>query len=254
MKVLISPAKSIDTTIDINVPLTTTAVFLKEADSLMRKLSKLSADKLMKLMHVSRDIAELNVNRNKNWQAPTLASDEIKPAISVFTGEVYRGLDVHSFSKEDLLYANEHLRILSGLYGILKPLDLMYPYRLEMGTKWEITPKVKNLYTFWDMKINKLLSTEMKKEEVIINLASTEYFKALQPKKLKNKTITPIFKDFKNGDYKVIMMYAKNARGQMANFIIKNRLTNPEEIKAFDGGGYHFDSNLSNEEEWVFTR
>lgn len=254
MKILISPAKSIDTTIDIHVPHTTTAVFLKEADSLMRKLSKLSAEKLMKLMHVSHDIAGLNLNRNKNWQLPTIPSDEIKPAATVFTGEVYRGLDVHSFSKEDFLYANEHLRILSGLYGILKPLDLMYPYRLEMGTKWEITPKTKNLYAFWSMKINKFLSDELEKEEVIINLASTEYFKAVQPKKLKNKVITPVFKDFKNGEYKVIMMYAKNARGQMANFIIKNKLTNSEDIKAFEGGGYRFDENLSNDNEWVFTR
>lgn len=254
MKILISPAKSIDTTIDIRVPETTTAIFLKEADSLMRKLSKLSAEKLIKLMHVSHDIAELNVNRNKSWQLPTVPSNEIKPAVSVFTGEVYRGLNVQSFNTEDFEFANNHLRILSGLYGILKPLDLMYPYRLEMGTKWEITPKVKNLYAFWGMKINKVLSDELEKDEIIINLASTEYFKAVQPKKLKNRVITPIFKDFKNGDYKVIMMYAKNTRGQMANYIIKNKLTNSEDLKAFEVGGYRFDRNLSNEDEWVFTR
>jgi cytoplasmic iron level regulating protein YaaA (DUF328/UPF0246 family) len=254
MKILISPAKSIDTNVDIDVPQTTTAQFLKEADLLMRKLSKLSADKLMKLMHISQDIAAMNVNRNKNWTIPTTQTDVIKPAVTVFTGEVYRGLDVQSFTQDDFIYANNHLRILSGLYGVLRPLDLMYPYRLEMGTKWEITPKIKNIYAFWGIKINKALSDEMKTDEAIINLASTEYFKAVQHKKLKNKIITPIFKDFKNGDYKVIMMYAKNARGQMANFIIKNKLTDPEDLKAFERGGYRFDVNLSSEDEWVFTR
>lgn len=254
MKILISPAKSIDTSINCKVPETTTAQFLKEANQLMGKLSRFSVDKLMKLMHISTDIAELNAGRNKNWKLPTAPSDEIKPAITVFTGEVYRGLDVQSFSREDFEFANNHLRILSGLYGILKPLDLMYPYRLEMGTKWEISPKTKNLYAFWNDKLNKALTNELDKDEAIINLASTEYFKAIQPKKLKNRVVTPVFKDFKNGDYKVIMMYAKNARGQMANFIIKNKLTNPEDLKAFEGGNYRFDSNLSSEDEWVFTR
>lgn len=254
MKILLSPAKSIDTNTEVTVPIETTAQFLKEADSLMKKLSRFSVDKLMKMMHISADIAEMNVNRNKNWQLPIVSSDVIKPAVTIFTGEVYRGLNVQSFSDEDFLFANEHLRILSGLYGLLKPLDLIYPYRLEMGTRWEITPKIKNLYAFWDGKLNNLLSKELGKEEAIINLASTEYFKAIQPKKIKNRIITPVFKDFKNGDYKVIMMYAKNARGQMAHFIIKNRLTNPEDIKTYNVGGYRFDSNLSSEDEWVFTR
>lgn len=254
MKILISPAKSIDTTIDIQVPVTTTAAFLKEADYLMGKLSKLSTEKLMKLMHVSKDIAEMNVHRNTNWKQPITPTEEIKPAVTVFTGEVYRGLDAASFSADDFIYANEHLRILSGLYGLLRPLDLMYPYRLEMGTKWNITPKTKNLYEYWDLKLNKLLSSEMTKEDVIVNLASTEYFKAIQSKKIKHRIITPVFKDFSNGDYKIVMVYAKNARGQMANYIIKNRLTNPEDLKAFNAGGYRFDENLSSADEWVFTR
>jgi cytoplasmic iron level regulating protein YaaA (DUF328/UPF0246 family) len=254
MKILISPAKSIDTTIDIQVPVTTTAAFLKEADYLMGKLSKLSTEKLMKLMHVSKDIAEMNVHRNTNWKQPITPTEEIKPAVTVFTGEVYRGLDAASFSADDFIYANEHLRILSGLYGLLRPLDLMYPYRLEMGTKWNITPKTKNLYEYWDLKLNKLLSSEITKEDVIVNLASTEYFKAIQSKKIKHRIITPVFKDFSNGDYKIVMVYAKNARGQMANYIIKNRLTNPEDLKAFNAGGYRFDENLSSADEWVFTR
>lgn len=254
MKVLISPAKSIDTTINVKVPFETQAQFLKEADYLMGKLSKLSTGKLMKLMHVSNDIAELNLHRNKNWQIPTTLSNEIKPAVTVFTGEVYRGLDVSSFSEADFTFANDQLRILSGLYGLLKPLDLMYPYRLEMGTKWVITPKTKNIYAYWGDKLNKALSKELAKDEVIINLASTEYFKAIQPQKMKNRIITPLFKDLKDGDYKVIMIYAKNARGQMANFIIKNRISNPEDLKAFNVENYRYDANLSTADEWVFTR
>lgn len=254
MKILISPAKSIDMTIDIPVPQVTTAQFLKEADTLMNKLSKLSAGKLEKLMHVSRDIAELNVNRNKNWTLPVALSETSKPAVTVFTGEVYRGLNVSSFDTADFLYANENLRILSGLYGILKPLDLLYPYRLEMGTKWAITPKTKNLYDFWGLKLNKALTDELATGEVIINLASSEYFKAIQHKQLKHRLITPVFKEFKNGEYKVIMTYAKNARGSMAHYIIKNKLSHPEDIKAFDSDGYRFDANLSTADEWVFTR
>lgn len=254
MKVLISPAKSIDTTRSVDVPFTNTAVFLKEADSLMKKLSKLSKAKLMKMMHISTDIAELNSERNKNWTLPISESDDVKAAVVVFTGEVYRGLDVQSFDQTDFEFANQNLRILSGLYGLLKPLDLIYPYRLEMGTKWEISPKVKNLYSFWNGKLNKFLTKEMDKSEVIVNLASTEYFKAIQPSQLKNRVVTPLFKDFKNGEYKVIMMYAKNARGQMANYIIKNKLTNVEELKIFNVGGYTYDVNLSTENEWVFTR
>lgn len=254
MKILISPAKSIDTSINTSVPFTTTAIFIKEADSLMKKISKFSSKKLSEMMHVSSDIAELNVNRNKQWLIPTEVTEVVKPAVTVFTGEVYRGLDVKSFNDEDFKVANEQLRILSGLYGLLKPLDLMYPYRLEMGTKWEISTKAKNLYAFWDVKLNKELSKEMTKDEVIINLASTEYFKAIQPKKLKNRVVTPIFKEFKNGEYKVVMMYAKNARGKMANYIIKNRLTNVEDLKNYEVDGYRYDDNLSTTDEWIFTR
>ncbi len=254
MKILISPAKSIDTTINTNVPFHTTAQFLDEADYLMQELSKLKEEDLMKLIHVSRDIAALNVARNTQWKRPIELSENVKPAATVFTGEVYRGLDIAAFTADDFQFANNHLRILSGLYGLLRPLDLMYPYRLEMGTKWTITPKTKNLYAFWDMKINKALKAEMATDEVLVNLASTEYFKAVQSKKLDRRIVTPLFKDFKNGEYKVVMMYAKNARGQMANFIIKNRLTDVEELKSFNVGGYRYDENLSNGDEWVFTR
>lgn len=254
MKILISPAKSINTDVNIKTPSHTTAIFLKEADLLMSKLSKLSVAQLAKLMHTSDSIAELNHYRNTNWVTPNKPSDITKPAITVFTGEVYKGLDVETFTHEDFLVANKNLRILSGLYGILKPLDLLYPYRLEMGTKWQISAKNKNLYAFWGDKIKKSLMNELDKDEAIINLASTEYFKATQSKTITNRIITPLFKDFKNGDYKVIMMYAKHARGEMARFIIKNKLTNPEDLKSFNVGNYRYDENISTENEWMFTR
>lgn len=254
MKILISPAKSIDTSISTKVPFVSEATFLKEANYLMGKLSKLSVNQLMKLMHISADIAEMNVNRNKAWESPIEKTEVIKPAVTVFTGEVYRGLDATNFSATDFEFAQKNLRILSGLYGLLKPLDLMYPYRLEMGTKWEITPKTKNLYQYWDDKLKNQLESELETDEVIVNLASTEYFKAIQAKNISNRIITPHFKDFKNGAYKIVMMYAKNARGQMANYIIKNQLSNVEDLKAFNVGGYRFDENLSTENDWVFTR
>lgn len=254
MKILISPAKSIDTSISTKVPFVSEATFLKEANQLMAKLSKLSVNQLMKMMHISSDIAEMNVARNKQWESPVEQSEVIKPAVTVFTGEVYRGLDANNFSDANFEFAQKNLRILSGLYGLLKPLDLMYPYRLEMGTKWEITPKTKNLYQYWDDKLKNQLESELETDEVIVNLASTEYFKAIQAKNISNRIITPHFKDFKNGAYKIVMMYAKNARGQMANYIIKNQLSNVEDLKAFNVGGYRFDENLSTENDWVFTR
>lgn len=254
MKILISPAKSIDTTISTTVPFVSEATFLKEANQLMAKLSKLSVNQLMKMMHISSDIAEMNVARNKQWESPVKQSEVIKPAVTVFTGEVYRGLDANNFSDANFEFAQKNLRILSGLYGLLKPLDLMYPYRLEMGTRWEITPKTKNLYQFWDVKLKNSLEKELEKDEAIVNLASTEYFKAIQAKKISNRIVTPHFKDFKNGEYKIVMMYAKNARGQMANYIIKNELTDVEELKSFNVGGYRYDENLSTENDWVFTR
>ncbi|MCO5261081.1 MAG: peroxide stress protein YaaA [Crocinitomicaceae bacterium] len=254
MKLLISPAKSIDTTIAINTPSPTISSFLKETEVLVKKLSKLSVNDLQKMMNVSSQIAALNVDRYKNWCSPTLSTKEIKPALTVFTGEVYRGIDAATFDEKDFLFANKNLRILSGLYGILKPLDLMYPYRLEMGTKWEIDVKTKNLYSYWGEKLTNHLLNELQKDEVIINLASTEYFKALQTKKIPNRIITPVFKDFKNGDYKVIMMYAKNARGKMARYVIKNQFSNPNNLKEYNEDNYRFDANLSTENEWVFTR
>jgi cytoplasmic iron level regulating protein YaaA (DUF328/UPF0246 family) len=254
MKIIISPAKSI-TIQEFEGPLSPTCnVFLDDSERLVNKLKQLSAGKIANMMSVNSDIAELNYERYQGWERPTSETELVKPAIQQFTGEVYRGLDAKSMSEEVLERTQENLRILSGLYGILKPMDLMYPYRLEMGIRWAVTPKVKNLYLFWGRKLAVDLNESMHKDEVLINLASSEYFKAIDLKTLKAKMITPIFKEFKNGEFKVLMTYAKNARGRMARYILDNGITNPDELKMFDWDRYSFNVNLSTETEFVFTR
>lgn len=254
MKILLSPAKSIDVSKVTEMYPSSVPVFIQESEKLVQKLKRIKAKKLAEMMHISKDLAELNEQRYATWKVPTQQTDEIVPSVLAFSGEVYRGLDAFTFATEELNRANESIRILSGLYGVLKPLDLMVPYRLEMGTKWEITPKTKNLYQFWGKKIAQQLNSELINGEAVINLASTEYFKAVDKKTLKAQVITPVFKEFKNGDYKVVMMYAKHARGAMARYIVKNKLSNPEELKLYDVDGYSFDVNQSTESEWVFVR
>lgn len=254
MKILISPAKSIDIQPIEGIQTTTIARFLDESEGLVKKLRKFSAKKIEKMMHVSRDIAELNHHRFQNWERPESPKEDIQPAIACFTGEVYRGLDIRTLSQPALEKTQESLRILSGLYGILKPFDLMYPYRLEMGTSWAVTPKTKNLYQFWGKKLANSLNEEMLEGECIINLASSEYFKAIDRKTLKHRMITPVFKELKNGEFKIVMTYAKNARGKMTRFILENNLLHPEEIKGFDVDGYRYHERLSSDDEWVFTR
>ncbi len=254
MKILISPAKSIQKQdLQAHLPVTE-VIFLNEAETLSKKLKKLSVSKIEKLMHVSNDIASLNYERFQNWEKPLRLGEEIQPAISLFTGEVYRGLDAISMTEKQLTFAQENLRILSGMYGILRPLDLMYPYRLEMGTSWAITPKIRNLYQFWCAKLSKQLNAEMEKGEDLINLASAEYYKAVDKKILKAKIITPVFKELKNGEYKIVMTFAKNARGKMTRYIIENEITDRDKLKFFDWDGYRFHEALSKEDEWVFTR
>lgn len=254
MKILLSPAKSIDTQRQIPVPEVTTAQFLDQSEYLVNKLKKLSAGQIAKLMHISKDLGELNHQRYQQWVRPELPSDECVAAITAFTGEVYRGLDVASFSQDDFHFSQNSIRILSGLYGILRPLDLMLPYRLEMGTSWKVTPTITNLYKYWGGQLAELLNHEMTEGEVIINLASSEYFKAVDRKVLKPRMITPVFKEFKNGEYKVLMTYAKNARGVMARYCVKNRLEDPELLKGFNEDRYSFDAKQSTENEWVFVR
>lgn len=254
MKILISPAKSIkkqDLTSSLEP---TTGVFLTEAEYLAKKLKKFSVRKIEKMMHVSNDIATLNYSRYQDWAPPVLESEDARPAISLFTGEVYRGLDSVSMVDAEMEYAQNNLRILSGMYGLLKPMDLMFPYRLEMGARWAVTPKQTNLYKFWGSKLSKELNDEIDNDEVIVNLASTEYFKAIDKKVIKAKIITPIFKELKNGEYKVIMTFAKNARGKMSRYIIDNQINDVDDIKSFDLDNYRFHEALSTETEWVFTR
>lgn len=254
MKILISPAKSID--LDQNIPVTdfTVPVFIEEADYLAGKLKKMSAAKLGKLMHLSETLSTLNYERYQNWKKPENPDDNTRQCGFVFTGEVYKGLDMISWKKEDIIRGQNQIRILSGLYGLLKPLDLLYPYRLEMGTKWEVTPKTKNLYAFWKKKVTEQLKQETDKDEVIVNLASGEYFKAIDTKVVDRRIITPVFKDLKGDTFKVIMMYAKHARGAMARYIVEKGISDVEELKDYDVDGYRFHESLSSDEEWVFTR
>lgn len=256
MKVLLSPAKSLDFASNQHSSDCSVANFLKESEVLVKKMSKNSVNKIARMMHISLDLAELNYHRYQNWEKPIEPLASNKPCIFAFSGEVYKGFDAASLSDDQLKIAQKKIRILSGLYGILKPMDLIYPYRLEMGTKWEITPKVNNLYSFWGSKIIDFLNDEMKSDlnDEIINLASFEYSKAIDFKKSKHKVITPVFKEYKNGDYKVVMMYAKHARGSMARYIIANNITSSEELKLYNDNGYQFDINQSNDTEFVFTR
>lgn len=254
MKILISPAKSINEDVHFPELNFTSPFFAKEAKSLVVKLKKKKASDLSEMMHVSKDIAELNVNRFRNWHLSETPSDNVKPAAFLFTGEVYRGLAMNELSTEVLSKAQSSLRILSGLYGILKPFDLIFPYRLEMGTKWNVSEKSANLYQFWGLKVLKTIEKETETSEVIVNLASTEYAKVIPFNQLKRTVITPVFKEFKGGEYKIVMMYAKNARGKMARFILENDFNSPEELKLFNSDGYQYNAALSDATNWVFVR
>lgn len=254
MKIVISPAKSLDYEQHIKTPAISTAPFIEEADYLAKKLQKMSTKKLGDLMHLSPNLADLNYARYQNWEQPLKQGEVALPAVTVFTGEVYKGLDAASFSEKDFTNAQKQLRILSGLYGILRPLDLMYPYRLEMGTKWNVTPSTKNLYQYWGKKLAEYLNNEMQEGEVLINLASNEYFKALDKKTLKARVVTPVFKELKGDKYKVVMMYAKHARGAMARDIIQSGYTSVDDLKGYNVDGYSYNEELSNGDEWVFVR
>ena len=256
MKIVLSPAKSLDLEAFISPIEPSIPHFVEEADYLAKKMQKNSVKKIAALMHLSSDLAHLNFERYQQWEKPVQKTAMHKEAGFAFSGEVYRGLQLNTFSPELLQKAQERIRILSGLYGVLKPLDLMYPYRLEMGTKWTITPKTKNLYSFWGSKIANYLNEDFGEESnpVLINLASTEYFKSVDLKKLKARVITPVFKEFKNGEYKIVMMFAKHQRGAMARFILENDIHDPEMLKTYVGDGYQFEINQSSENEWVFIR
>ncbi|MGC6433723.1 MAG: peroxide stress protein YaaA [Crocinitomicaceae bacterium] len=254
LKIIISPAKAIqvqeiENEVNYSIP-----SFLKETNQLASKLKQMSVNQIGEMMHLSNDLAQLNFDRYQSFEMPESKKESNFPAILGFNGEVYKGINIATLDKKYYQALQSNLRILSGLYGLLKPFDLMYPYRLEMGTKWQITPKTKGLYQFWGDKLVNSLNDEMGKDEVLINLASNEYSKAVPFKKLNHRVITPHFKDFKNGKLKVVMMYAKHQRGAMARYIIENDIQNVEQLKLYNLDGYSFDANSSTETDWVFVR
>jgi len=254
MLLLISPAKNLDYKTPLPTKKNTKPEFLDKSEILINELKKLAPYDVSTLMKLSDKLGSLNYDRFQSWSLPFNTSNA-RPAVFAFNGDVYTGLDAYHFDTQDLDYAQNHLRILSGLYGLLKPLDLIQPYRLEMGTKFS-NPEGKDLYTFWDGLItdavNKILTKN--KSQDLINLASNEYFKSIQKKDIKTNIITPIFKDKKNGNYKIISFYAKKARGRMSAYIIKNKIIQAEEIKNFYWDGYSFNESMSTDKDWVFTR
>ncbi|BCY28908.1 peroxide stress protein YaaA [Flavobacterium okayamense] len=252
MKIVISPAKSLDFTTKLPTKKYTEAQFLNKSETIQKTLKKKKPKDLMELMSISEKLADLNWQRNQDWKLP-FTSENSRPAIYAFNGDVYVGLDAYTIPEEKLDILQDKLRILSGLYGLLKPLDLMQEYRLEMGTSIQIGSK-KNLYEFWKKTITDSLNKEIEKNELFINLASNEYFSAVDTKSLKVPVITPEFKDYKDGKLKMISFFAKKARGLMVRYIIDKNVETLEELKNFNCEGYAFDANLSKGNKLVFTR
>jgi len=254
MIIVISPAKTVDFETPPQTSKYTIPDFLAESNTLVREMRNYSRNGIKELMHVSDKIADLNIARFKAFKTP-FTPKNAKQAALAFKGDVYTGLNIEDFKAKDLDFAQKHLRILSGLYGVLRPLDLMQAYRLEMGLKLPIK-KAKNLYEFWDNRVTDTLNAEFKKqkEDTLINLASNEYFKVIQKKNLKGTIITPAFKEARDGGYKMIGIYAKKARGLMSSYIIKNRISDPEDIQSFNLDGYKFNKKLSSDTGWTFTR
>ena len=245
MKIIISPAKKLATDNFINKG--TSIQFLEETKYLVKELKTYTLSDIKSLMNLSDNLAQLNWQRFQNWN-----SKDVGQALFMFKGDVYQGLKAETLTSIQLDFAQENLRILSGLYGLLKPKDLIYPYRLEMGTKLE-TKSGKNLYEFWEDSLHQAFLSELKNEEEIINLASEEYSKAIQLNKFNNPVITPVFKDLKNGKLKVISFFAKRARGEMVNFIIKNKIIESENLKEFTNLGYQF-TEETKKGEFLFTK
>lgn len=254
MLILISPAK----TLDYQSPLATTRytqpMLLEHSQQLIGVARKLSAPQIKALMGISDKLADLNATRFHDWH-PDFTPENARQAILAFKGDVYTGLQAETFSEADFDFAQKHLRMLSGLYGVLRPLDLMQPYRLEMGIRLE-NPRGKDLYQFWGEEITHTLNAALhdQGDDIVVNLASDEYFRSVKPKALKGQIIMPVFLDEKNGKFKVISFYAKKARGLMSRYIIENRLSKPEQLTGFNSEGYFFDAESSSAEELVFKR
>lgn len=254
MLIIISPAKTLDYESTIPTNTCTRPLFADSANQLARRLKKLSGADISQLMGVSSKLGVLNSERYRNWKT-TPTADNARQAIFAFKGDVYAGMGVPDFSKRDLQFAQKHLRILSGLYGILRPLDIMQPYRLEMGTKFPVDG-AKNLYEFWGNRIVDYLNEELaqSKGAALVNLASNEYSAAAHLDDVRAPVITPVFKEKRNGAYKIISFNAKKARGMMSRFVMKNRLTDAEDLKQFCEAGYRYNERMSDDSKWLFTR
>ena len=255
MLIVLSPAKKLDFDTSPKIKDYSLPAYLDDSKYLVEKLRKLSSRQLKKMMGVSHEIATLNEERFKEWNLPFTASNA-KQAALAFKGDVYVGLDPDTYNENDFEFAQDHVRILSGLYGVLRPLDLIQAYRLEMGTRFKITAAKNNLYKFWGSKITEGILDAMKEidSNELINLASHEYFKSVKTDILNKRIITPVFKDYKNGEFKVIQFLAKKARGLMTSYIVKNKLTNADDIKGFDSDGYEYNDQMTKNDQWVFTR
>lgn len=254
MLLIISPAKSLDFETPAPISKSSKPQFLDDSTELVEIMRDYRPEDLVNLMGISQKLGELNHERFMNWSLPFTKSNA-KQSLTAFTGDVYTGMAVENFSEEDFTYAQDHLRILSGLYGLLRPLDLIQPYRLEMGTKLN-NERGLDLYAFWGEQLSKALTKQLKKlkTDVLVNLASNEYAKAANLKELDANIITPIFKDYKNGKYKIVSFFAKKARGYMAAYILQNRLTSPEQLEKFSVDGYKFSAKDSSDKELVFLR
>ncbi len=255
MITLLSPAKTLDYESPLPVKDFSVPENLRQSKQLIKALRKKDPQDLSDLMGLSEKLANLNFERNMNWEPPVKHSDDTRQAIFAFKGDVYTGLSAYSLKKSDINFLDKHVRILSGLYGILKPLDLMSPYRLEMGTKLE-TSEGKDLYEFWGQEItnsiNESISTH--KSKYILNLASVEYFSSVNKGLLNGEVISPVFKDYKNGKYKIISFFAKKARGSMTRYLVENRIDSPKDISGFDYDGYKYSKSESTEFSPVFLR
>ena len=252
MKILLSPAKSLDFKSKLPTEKSSNICFEKEAEYLNSILKSKSPSELSNLMNISSKIADLNYERNHSWSLP-FTQTNARQAIYAFSGDVYRGLDAYTIEDERIDFIQKSVRILSGLYGLIKPLDLIQPYRLEMGTKLAFDSN-KNLYDFWRKKITEQLNSELHTDEPVLNLASNEYFKAIDTKVIKSDVYSANFKQLKNGEYRTIAIFSKKARGMMTRFIIDNNISDISDIKSFDYDGYMFHANLSSEKDLIFTR
>jgi cytoplasmic iron level regulating protein YaaA (DUF328/UPF0246 family) len=252
MKIVISPAKSLEFEKALPTTQFSEALFLKESKKVQQVLKQINPTGLSSLMSISEKLADLNWQRNQQWKTP-FDTENARPAVYTFDGDVYSGLNAYELSAEKIDLLQDRLRILSGLYGLLKPLDLIQAYRLEMGTKMAVGES-KNLYEFWKPTITKALNKELADDELFVNLASTEYFSAVDVKALKVPVITPEFKDYKNGKLKIISFFAKKARGMMVRYIIDTNAETLEDLKGFNYDGYQFDANLSKGNNLIFTR